>query len=104
MEYSKLKSALTSWMPRWLSLELIVIIGFLGFMAFISDYSYVKSVGYEERINDLKAEIKLNEDSAAYYEHKANELSTDQESLEKIAREQYGMKSDNEDVFITDYQ
>jgi len=53
-------------------------------------------------INDLKAEIKSNQDSAKIYEAKLDELHTDRETLEKIAREQYGMKRTNEEVFITD--
>ena len=33
---------------------------------------------------------------------KVNELNTDRETLERIAREKYGMKRENEDVYITD--
>ena len=50
----------------------------------------------------IKAEIKVQEDSAQYYIHKTQELNTDKETLEKIAREQYNMKKTNEEVFITD--
>jgi hypothetical protein len=35
------------------------------------------------------------------YEAKVNELNTDNESLERLVREKYGMKRINEEVFIT---
>jgi cell division protein FtsB len=35
------------------------------------------------------------------YREKAHSLATDRETLERIAREQYGMKKEKEDVFIT---
>ena len=46
--------------------------------------------------------IQEQEDSAKYYERKTQELNTDKETLEKIAREQYNMKRTNEDVYKTD--
>lgn len=64
--------------------------------------AYVKSNNYTQQINQLKNEIKENRDSAAYYNQKVNELNTDKERLEHIAREKYGMKRLNEDVYRTD--
>lgn len=92
----------TRWIPRWLSLPLIIIVAFLIVMIFYGDNSYLKSKEYSEKIDELTKEIKANRDSAAYYRRKSHELSTDRETLEKIAREQYGMKRANEDVYITD--
>ena len=92
--------------PMWLrvlcNLPLLVIVVAITVSIIWGDNSYVKRLGYKERIAQLEKEIKLNNDSAAYYARKAAELNTDHESLEKIAREQYGMKRDNEEVFITD--
>ncbi len=96
------KSLLTRWIPRWLSFPLIIIIVFLFVMIFYGENSYLKSKEYGIKINELKQEIKANRDSAKYYQQKAQELSTDRETLEKIAREQYGMKKAYEDVYITD--
>ena len=36
------------------------------------------------------------------YEKKIRELNTDRATLEKIAREKYGMKKDYEEVYVTD--
>ena len=56
----------------------------------------------KKEIDKMNAQIKVMEDSAKFYERKTQELNTDKETLEKIAREQYGMKRTNEEVFETD--
>lgn len=81
---------------------LTLIIPVCIFLLFYSDNSYLNKTENQEQIDELKAEIRINIDSTAYYERKASALDTDPESLEKIAREQYGMKRSNEDVYVTD--
>lgn len=93
---------ITRRIPRWLNLPLVIIVAFLVVMIFFGDNSYLKSKEYSNKIDELNKEIKANKDSAKYYRQKTRELSTDRETLEKIAREQYGMKRDNEDVYITE--
>ena len=90
------------WIPRWLNIPLIVFIAFMLTLLFFGENNYLKIKGYQKRINELKVEIKANEDSAIVYQGKANELNTDRASLERLAREKYGMKRSNEEVFITD--
>lgn len=90
------------WIPRWLSLPFLIVMAFLVVMLFYGDSSYIKSNEYSTKINELTLEIKANKDSAAFYQQKAKELATDRETLEKIAREQYGMKRSSEDVYVTD--
>ena len=41
-------------------------------------------------------------DAGRLVEAKVNELNTDNESLERLVREKYGMKRVNEEVYITD--
>ena len=101
-EGEKKRSRLTAWIPRWISLPLVIIVTFLVVMVFFGDNSYIKSNEYAEKIYELEKEIQANKDSAKYYQRKSKELVTDCETLEKIAREQYGMKRDNEDVYITE--
>lgn len=96
------RKGLRRFIPRWLSLPLIIIVAFLIIMIFFGDNSYLKNKEYNEKIDRLTQEIKAGRDSADYYRRKLHELSTDRETLEKIAREQYGMKRENEDVYITD--
>jgi len=90
------------WMPRWVNVPLLIVIAFLITLAFFGDNNYVLTSKYRSQINELKSQIKNNEDSTAMYNAKINELKTDNESLERLVREKYGMKRTNEEVYITD--
>ncbi len=90
------------WIPRWLNIPLLIFVGFVVVLLFFGDNNYMRINKYRSEINDLKSQIKNNLDSAAMYEAKTNELNTDNESLERLVREKYGMKRINEEVFITD--
>ena len=68
-------------------------------------YRYVESLFAQ--VEELQEKIKGLERKTQYMEgmereRKTQELNTDKETLEKIAREQYNMKRTNEDVYITD--
>jgi cell division protein FtsB len=90
------------WIPRWLNIPLLIFVGFVVVLLFFGDNNYMRISKYRSQINDLKSQIKNNEDSAAIYDAKVNELNTDKESLERLVREKYGMKRVNEEVYITD--
>lgn len=90
------------WIPRWITVPLLIFLAFITLLLFFGDYNYIQNNEYNNTIKQLKAEIKANEDSALIYQHKLNELNTDKASLEKIARERYGMKRASEDVYQTD--
>lgn len=90
------------WIPRWLNIPLIIFVGFVVVLLFFGENNYLRISKYRSEINDLKSQIKNNLDSAAIYDAKVNELNTDNESLERLVREKYGMKRVNEDVYITD--
>ena len=77
------------WIPRWLNIPLLIFVD-------------MRISKYRSQINELKSQIKNNEDSAAMYDAKVNELNTDNETLERLVREKYGMKRTNEEVYITD--
>ncbi len=59
-----------------------------------------------DRMKDLKHLRELESEKTYYKERiktdsiKLNELKTNNENLEKFAREQYLMKKENEDIFI----
>lgn len=87
--------------PMWL-LPLIIIGGVLASLFFYGDFSYQKKTEYESEIKDLEHEIAVCEDSAAIYRQRCEELNTNPEQMEKIAREKYGMKRPNEEVYQLD--
>ena len=90
------------WLPRWVNIPLLIFVVFVLTLLFYGDNSFIRSTKYRKQINELKSQIKNYEDSASAYEAKVNELNTDNESLERLVREKYGMKRINEEVFITD--
>lgn len=90
------------WIPRWVNIPLIIFLAFVVFLVFVGENSFRRTLNYRSQINELKSQIKNLEDSAAMYDAKVNELNTDNESLERLVREKYGMKRVNEEVYITD--
>ena len=90
------------WIPRWLNVPLVIVAAFIVYLFFMGDNNFIKSWRYRHEANELKREIEMNLDSAKYYDDRVRELNTDRETLEKIAREQYGMKREGEEVYITD--
>ena len=90
------------WMRVLFNLPLIVVVGVILVSIMWGENSYIKRLGYQSRIHQLESEIKRYNDSSSLYMHRAIEINADPEAIEKVAREQYGMKHENEDVFVTD--
>lgn len=102
MNLKKIKLKRPKWIPLWLSIPFIIFLAFIVMLLFFGENNYMQISEQQKEIDELKAQIKEQEDSALFYERKTKELNTDKETLEKIAREQYGMKRTNEEVFVTD--
>ena len=90
-----------SWIPRWLNVPLLIFTGFIIWLLFFGEYNFMRINDQKKEINQLKEQISANLDSAKLYDDKLHELNTDKETLEKIAREKYGMKRLNEEVYVT---
>ncbi len=82
------------------NLWIVVVVAFGVYITFFSDYSYFRSMEYDARIKDLKAQIKECDDSTAVYRERERLLESDHETLERIVREEYLMKRENEDLYI----
>ncbi len=78
----------------------IVFVVFLIMILFIDDHNVFRRFGYYRKINELKKEIRHYEGEKEKNEEKLNELQSNDEDLEKFAREEYLMKKDNEDIFM----
>lgn len=89
-------------LPRWLSLPFLCVIGAMGVICFVREDNYMRSHDNDIEIARLKHEIKLNNDSAAYFNAKSAEFQADREQIERVARQQYHMKRADEDIYITD--
>lgn len=89
------------WVRRKSRIALIVILGLVVLLLFFNeDTSYRLNMEYQEQINDLKRNIKSCEDSAAYYRSRRDALITGTEELEHIAREEYHLQKNSEDVYL----
>lgn len=78
----------------------VIVIAFCVYITFVSDYNYFRVMEYDGEIKRLKAEIKACEDSTRIYREWLMKLDSDPETLERIVREEYQMKRDNEDLYI----
>lgn len=80
---------------------LIAVIFFLWLLIFDSS-SFIDIYRVRKQINKLNNEKSYYHTKIENDSRKINELRTNNENLEKFAREQYFMKKPNEDLFIID--
>ena len=78
---------------------IVIVLGVL-IVGFLDENSFVQRVKYDLQISELKEQIsaydkKHEQEAGALYELKRNP-----KAIEKIAREKYFMKTDDEDVFV----
>ena len=81
----------------------IIFIVFSVWMLFIDSNSLLIHHELNEDINDLEDEKEYYNKEIEKDKKAIKELSTD-EGIEKLAREKYYMKKDNEDIYIIEYE
>jgi cell division protein DivIC len=79
---------------------IIVILSFLLWMAFFDKHSLIKQYQLQATLAELKVKHAYYKAEIEKDSKKALELSSDDRSLEKFAREEHLMKRDDEDIFI----
>ena len=72
----------------------VFIVGFLG------DNSVVAHLRNKVRIGELKKEISRNISVTKSNQEQIDKLHTDLKTVEKVGRERYFMKTDDEDIFV----
>ncbi len=72
----------------------VLLVGFIG------DNSVVSHLQKKQYINELKAEIARNENITKANTEQIARLKQDKKAVEKVAREHFFMKMDDEDVFV----
>ena len=93
----------TFWKIIWPYLRnkyILTLAGFIVWITFFSQYSLVDQVKLARSLHELQEEKvyyidQIHRDSTRLYE-----LTTNNENLEKFAREQYYMKKANEEIFV----
>lgn len=76
-----------------------IVVGVLV-VGFLDENSFVRRVQLELQVSDMEAEI---EKYCSIYEsdsRQLRELRTNPRAFEKIARERYFMKADDEDIYV----
>lgn len=79
---------------------LIVVVLGVAVVGFLDENSYMRRVQLDMQMSDLRAEIKKFTERAEADTKLLNELKRNPQSIRKIAREQYFMKADDEDIFV----
>ena len=78
----------------------LVSAGFVVWMLFFDRNDLLSQYEYRTQLNKFKAEKDFYIAEIEKVKTDLNELTTNQERLEKFAREKYLMKKDNEDVYV----
>ncbi len=79
---------------------LITLVAFLLLIGVIDKNSWWKRYKNQTEISRLKTEIKDYQEQYKRDLTLLNEINSNEEALEKVAREKYLMKKENEDVFL----
>lgn len=89
------------WYKRSANIPLLLIGAlFVGILLLNDDASFSQSMQFEQEIVRLKKEIRECNDSAEYYRSRRLAIQRGDDALEFLAREQYHMKRESEDVFL----
>lgn len=81
---------------------LITIVIFGIIIGFLDENSVVRRIGYAREIHQLEEEIEKYRTEYEENTKRLNELTTNPEAIEQIAREKYLMKKPNEDIYVFD--
>jgi cell division protein FtsB len=79
---------------------LLVTVVFFVWITFFDSNSLIKCSRVVSSISSQEQEKRYYKDEIKSIEEKLNELSSNRDSLEKFAREQYKFHKDDEDVYI----
>jgi cell division protein FtsB len=79
----------------WIAFSIFVVFTF-----FLGDSTIYNRIMYDRQINQLEKEIDAYTKQKEENQQKLDALRSDNESLERLAREQYQMIKPNEELFI----
>ena len=79
---------------------LIVIVVGVSIISFLDENSFMRIFQYKMEISDLKSEINKYNDTNENDIRQLRELKRNPKAIQKIARERYFMKADDEDIFV----
>ena len=83
----------------WLKYAVVTLLAVV-LIGFVDDNSIWHHFKNQQQIGELQDEIKRQTDQYYRDRQKIKMLDTNPKAIEKIARERYFMKEDNEDIFV----
>lgn len=78
----------------------ITIVAFTVIIVFLDENSMIRRLEYKHEIMQLKEEIEKYQTDYEENTQRLNEITTNPDAIEQIAREKYLMKKPNEDIFV----
>lgn len=78
----------------------ITILAFAVIIGFLDENSMIRRVGYAREISALQDEIDKYRADYEENTQRLNELTSNPDAIEQIAREKYLMKKPNEDIYV----
>lgn len=78
----------------------IATVAFAVWMLFFDRYDITTQYGYYSQLKNLKTEKVFYTTEIERVHQTIDALNTDPEALQRMAREKYRMKKENEDVFV----
>ena len=99
-KYAKAKSFVVNMSHVWYMKYLLVCVIGVLILGFLDENSVLSHINNMHRINELKEEIKAYDDLNKSNKAKIRQLQENPKTMEKIARERYFMKADDEDIFV----
>lgn len=79
---------------------LIAFLVFAIWMIFFDNNSVVNQVKLKEKLTELQEDTTYYQEQTKKFREMTRTLNTDMETLEKIGREEYRMKRDNEVIYL----
>lgn len=93
--FSRIKNLLLKTNKYYLTGLIFLIITFI-----IGDSTLYKRYQYDRQIHELETEIEKNKKEETEKKEMLNAITSDNESLERFAREEYQMTKSNEELFL----
>jgi cell division protein FtsB len=86
--------------PKLKNKYIITLLVFTVWIIFFSQYNLIDRFRIARDIRQMEREKQYYKNQITQDSIRIHELTTDDENLEKFAREQYYMKKDNEEIFV----
>lgn len=83
-------------------LMLSVFVGFVVWMTFFDNNNFISKYKSYNQMKDLENEIKKVEEQTKKNKTKLDSLQNNKEELERYARENYMMKTADEDIYVVE--